>query len=196
MSVFRPLSGTPVGKHGLNAHASLGDEVHEWKDDRLYTFVRQSMAARRQPLDVIISTAGEKLSYGHDVWKLCQRIAAGLAYDPETLVVIYCALPTDDWTDPKVWAKANPNLGVSVKRKFLEDECRQARENPRQENDFKRYHLKSGPSRPCAGWRWRPGARAPPPRPARRCGSVCPSFAGAGRSLRASIFPRRETSPR
>ena len=141
MSVFRPLSGTPEGKHGLNAHASLGDEVHEWKNDRLYTFVRQSMAARRQPLDVIISTAGEKLSYGHDVWKMSQRIASGLTYDPETLVVIFAASPLDDWTDRKTWYKANPNLGVSVKLKFLEDECRQAKENPRQENDFKRYHL-------------------------------------------------------
>jgi hypothetical protein len=47
----------------------------------------------------------------------------------------------DDWTDPKVWAKANPNLGVSLKRDFLEAECKRALQTPRLENDFKRYHL-------------------------------------------------------
>lgn len=141
MSAFRPLSGVPKGKHGLNAHCLIGDEAHEWTSDRLYTFVRQSMGARRQPLDVIISTAGERRGFGWELFQECVKIRDGVIDDPETLVVIYGAEPDDDWTDPAVWAKANPNLGVSVKETFLADECRQARENPRKENDFRRYHL-------------------------------------------------------
>lgn len=141
MSTFKPLSGIPKGKHGLNAHCLLGDEAHEWSSDRLYTFVRQSMGARRQPLDVIISTAGERKGFGWELYQECVKIRDGVIDDPETLVVIYAAEADDDWTDPAVWAKANPNLGVSVKLSFLEDECRQAQENPRKENDFRRYHL-------------------------------------------------------
>ena len=48
---------------------------------------------------------------------------------------------TDDWTDPKVWAKANPNLGVSIKTDYIERECGKAKENPSYENTFKRLHL-------------------------------------------------------
>lgn len=141
MSVWRALSGAPKGKHGLNAHGLIGDEAHEWRDARLHTFLMQSMGARRQPMDFIISTAGERGGYGWELWNTSEKIRDGVIDDPETYVVIYAADPEDDWTSPETWAKANPNLGRSIKREYLEDQCRQARENPRLENDFKRYHL-------------------------------------------------------
>ena len=34
--------------------------------------------------------------------------------DPTFYPVIYGAEETDDWTDPKVWKKANPSLGITV----------------------------------------------------------------------------------
>jgi phage terminase large subunit-like protein len=141
LSVWKPLSGIPRGKHGLNAHGLIGDEAHEWKDARLHTFLMQSMGARRQPLDFIISTAGERSGYGWELWNTSLKVRDGLIDDPETYVVIYAADPDDDWTDPAVWAKANPNLGRSLKLEFLKDQCKQAQESPRLENDFKRYHL-------------------------------------------------------
>jgi len=61
--------------------------------------------------------------------------------DPETYVFIYEADKDADWTSPDVWAQANPNLGISLKREFLEAECKRAIQSPRLENDFKRYHL-------------------------------------------------------
>lgn len=140
-AVLKPLTGTPKGKHGLNMSGLVGDELHEWIDDRLYTFVHQSAASRRQPIEFLISTAGERSGYGWEVWNLCLKILSGEIDDPETLVVIYAADPEDDWLDPATWAKANPNIGVSVKREYLEAEAREARELPRRENDFKRYHL-------------------------------------------------------
>ena len=140
-AAFRPLSGTPEGKHGLNMSGLIGDEIHEWPDDRLYTFVHQSSAARRQPLEFLISTAGEKRGYGWEIWDYCQKVLDGTIQDDETLVVIYAADPADAWDDPAVWAKANPNLGVSVKLDYLAAECAKAKELPRLENDFKRYHL-------------------------------------------------------
>lgn len=141
LASFKPLSGTPSGKHGLNMSGLVGDEIHEWPDGRLYTFVHQSTAARRQPLEFLISTAGKRDSYGWEEWDYCCKIRDGLIDDPETLVVIYAAGPDDDWTDPATWAAANPNLGVSVKLNYLEAECAKARQNPRLENDFKNFHL-------------------------------------------------------
>ena len=141
MSSWVPLSGIPRGKHGLSPHGLIGDEAHEWRDSRLHTFLTQGMGARRQPLDFIISTAGERQGYGWELWNTSLKIRDGIIDDPETYVVIYAADPDDDWTSPETWKKANPNLGVSLKLSYLEDQCKQARESPRLENDFKRYHL-------------------------------------------------------
>lgn len=49
--------------------------------------------------------------------------------------------PGDDWTDPKVLAKANPNFGVSVDAEFLLSAQRNAVINPSQANRFKTKHL-------------------------------------------------------
>lgn len=157
-SVFRPLSGNPEGIHGLNAHGCLGDEVHEWATMDLHTFVTQSMGARRQPLDITISTAGRRGTIGRTFYEECEQIDAGVIDDPETLVSIHAASADDDWTDPKTWAKANPNLGVSVSEDYLRDACRQAQQLPRLENDFKRYHLNIWTEQdvrwlPMAAWR-------------------------------------------
>lgn len=141
MAGFRPLSGEAFGKHGLSPSANIGDEAHAWRDGRLHTFLIQGMGARRQPLDATISTAGEIKTYGHDLYQQSMALLADPDLDPETYVFNYAAEPNDDWTDPDVWAKANPNLGISLKLEFLEAECRRARKNPRLENDFKRYHL-------------------------------------------------------
>lgn len=138
---FEPLSGMPQGKHGRSASALVGDEVHEWADDRLYTFMHQSEAAREEPIEFLISTAGTQEGYGWELWQHCQKILDGTIEDPETLVVIYAADPDDDWTLPETWQKANPNYGVSVRADYLAAECKRAQESPRLENDFKRYHL-------------------------------------------------------
>ncbi len=152
-AAFRPLSGMPTGKHGLNMSGLVGDEIHEWRDSRLYTYVHQSAASRRQPLEFLISTAGERSGYGWEAWDYCCKVRDGIIDDPETLVVIYAADPDDDWTEPETWAKANPNLGVSVKLEYLERECREAKESPRKENDFKRYPLNVWPEQAV---RWLP----------------------------------------
>jgi phage terminase large subunit-like protein len=141
MGVFRPLSGEAYGKHGLSPHCAIGDEAHAWRDGNLHTFLIQGMGARRQPLDLTISTAGEIRTYGHELYLQSKAVIESPDLAPDTYAFCYEALETDDWTDPDVWARANPNLGVSLKKEFLEGECRRARHTPRLENDFKRYHL-------------------------------------------------------
>lgn len=141
-STFQPLSGEALSKHGLSPHANIGDEVHAWRNGNLHTFLIQGMGARRQPLDVTISSAGEIKTYGHELYEASKRILEDPSLDPQTYVFIYEAPNGEvDWTDPAVWAAANPNLGVSLKLEFLQSECKRALQSPRLENDFKRYHL-------------------------------------------------------
>jgi phage terminase large subunit-like protein len=138
---FRPLSGKPKGKHGLNMSGLVGDEIHEWPTGDLYTFVHDSSAARRQPLEFLISTAGQKGTHGEEVFKECQAILAGDVDDPDTMVVIYAPGEDDDWTKEETWRKANPNFGKSVKVEPFMADFKRARQLPRLENDFKRYRL-------------------------------------------------------
>lgn len=138
---FRPLSGKPKGKHGLNMSGLVGDEIHEWPAGDLYTFVHDSAASRRQPLEFLISTAGQKGTHGEEVFRECQAILAGDIEDPETMVVIYAPGEDDDWTAETTWRKANPNFGKSVKVEPFMADFKRARQLPRLENDFKRYRL-------------------------------------------------------
>ncbi|MBI1405697.1 MAG: terminase large subunit [Caulobacter sp.] len=138
---FKALSGKPQGKHGLNMSGLIGDEVHEWKSGDLYTFIHDSCGTRRQPLEVMISTAGVKGTHGEEVWKECEAILSGDIEDDETLVVVYAAGAEDDWKDEKTWRKANPNYGETVKVDSFLADFNRARQTPRLENDFKRYRL-------------------------------------------------------
>lgn len=139
---FQVLTGKAEGKHGLSASVIAGDEIHEWPDEALYTTLHQSTAARDQPIELLGSTAGFKgRGYGWTMWEECQAIADGRLDDPASLVVIFAAAPEDDWSDEAVWRKANPHLGISPKLEYLRAEHAKAKDNPRLENDFRRYHL-------------------------------------------------------
>jgi phage terminase large subunit-like protein len=140
-SSFKPLSGNAGGKHGLSMSGLIGDEIHEWPSGDLYTFVHQSSGARRQPLEFLISTAGQRIGFGWETWEYCIKVRDGVVSDDETLVIIYAADPAADWTLEETWRSANPNYDVSVKADYLRAECLRAQESPRHENDFKRYHL-------------------------------------------------------
>lgn len=140
-AVFRPLAGKPAGKTGMSPSFVLGDETHEWADDALFVYVTRGMGARRQPMTWLITTGGKRGGVGWELHERFEKIRDGIIDDPETLVVMYTTDPEEDWTDPQVWAKANPNLDISVKRAFLEAECRKAQDSPRLEANFRSYHL-------------------------------------------------------
>jgi phage terminase large subunit-like protein len=138
---FMPLSGNLRGKHGLSPTAGIGDEVHEWESWEVADTVHKGMAARAQPVEVYISTAGSADCAAAEWYEMCLEIARGDLVDPATLVVIFTAPEGADWREESTWRAANPNYGVSVKPDFLREECEKAQRSPRAENAFKRYHL-------------------------------------------------------
>jgi len=138
---FKPLSGNLRGKHGLSASGAIGDEVHEWENWEVADTVHKSTAARAQPVEIFISTAGSADCAAAEWFEMCQEIASGELEDPTTLVVIFAAPEGADWREEATWRAANPNFGVSVKPDFLREECVKAQRTPRLENSFKRYHL-------------------------------------------------------
>ena len=100
------------------------------------------MGARRQPLTVITTTAGyDKHSLCYELWDYAEKVSAGIIQDDSFLPAIFAAGKDDDWKDPKTWAKANPNFGVTVQQSFYEQECQKAIALPSYENTFRRLYL-------------------------------------------------------
>jgi phage terminase large subunit-like protein len=141
-STYKALSAEAGTKHGLNAHGVIFDELHAQPNRKLVDVMATSMGARRQPLLVYITTAGyDRKSVCWELWKYAEAVRDGAIKDPTFLPMIYAADPADDWKDERTWAKANPNLGVSVKMDFLRSECARAVEMPTYENTFRQLYL-------------------------------------------------------
>ncbi len=142
LAAFKPLSKGSGGKHGFSPSAAIGDEVHEWPDGDLADTVHKGTAARRQPLEIYITTAGiAGDGYAWEMHDLALQVARGEVIDPTFLPVIFAAPDDADWRSEDTWRAANPNYGVSVKPEYMHAEAEKARRTPRAENDFKRYHL-------------------------------------------------------
>ncbi|CCG42174.1 Terminase [Magnetospirillum molischianum DSM 120] len=142
ISSFQPLSRSAGSKHGFSPNFAIADELHEWPDGALHDVVHKGTAARRQPLEILITTAGSPgVGYGWELHEYAEQVLAGAIIDPTFLARIFAADPSDDWTSPATWAKANPNYGISVKPDYLASEVAKAQGNTRKIGDFKRYHL-------------------------------------------------------
>jgi len=141
-SFYRVLSADAFTKHGLNAHGVVIDELHAQPNRELFDVLVTSTGARRQPLIVMITTAGyDRESVCWEQHEYAMKVQRGVIDDPEWYVAIYAADEQDDWRDPAVWHKANPNLGVTVKVSYLEAECKRAEQVPAYQNTFRRLHL-------------------------------------------------------
>ena len=146
-SSFLPLSGSGKNKHGKNPHGVFGDELHEWEGRDQFDAMRTAFGARRQPLQVYITTAGdEKQKKGEptvcwEMWDRAKRILDGELQKDDFLPVIFAANDNDDWRSEETWSKANPSLDQIIKRDFLRSECADAAESPALEAAFRRLYL-------------------------------------------------------
>lgn len=130
MSKFQPLARNSDTLDGLNASFVIMDELHGVKDRNLYEVMRQSMAARRQPLLVMITTAGTvRECIYDDMYSYAAGVADGAVSDPHFLPVLYELDDRSEWTDPAAWIKANPALGSIKKLDDLTAKVERAKQN-------------------------------------------------------------------
>lgn len=142
-SFYQVLSAEAYTKHGLNVHGVVFDELHAQPNRNLYdVMLHGSGDARKQPLYFLITTAGtDRHSICWEVHQKAEDILAGRKIDPTFYPVIYGAGENEDWTDPKVWQKANPSMGITVDIEKIQVACENAKENPAEENLFRQLRL-------------------------------------------------------
>ncbi|KJV38195.1 terminase large subunit [Acinetobacter brisouii] len=139
-SLFEPLIGDPPD--GQSPHCAIVDEFHEHADSRLYDTMQTGMGARRQPLIFTITTAGFNIEGPcYDLRIRVQEMLEGTVPDDELFGWIWTIDEGDDWTDPKVLVKANPNYDVSVYEDYLISQQRRATQSAAKQNTFKTKHL-------------------------------------------------------
>jgi len=139
-SKFEPVIGKPGD--GASPSCAIVDEYHEHKTSELYDTMQTGMGARKQPLMLVITTAGTDISgpcYLHQVE--LQKILEGLIENDQRFGIIYTIDESDDWTGEDALIKANPNYGVSVDSEFLKAQQEIARQDSRKQNVFKTKHL-------------------------------------------------------
>lgn len=132
MSRLQPLGKNSDTLDGLNAHCVIMDELHSIKDRNLYEVMKQSMSARREPLMIMITTAGTvRECIFDDMYEYACNVVDGTFNDDTFLPILYELDKKEEWTNPQMWGKANPGLGAIKKVDDLEIKVERAKNNPK-----------------------------------------------------------------
>lgn len=127
---------------GFSVHGGLVDELHAHPTRETWDVLETATGARRQPLMVAITTAGfDRQSICWELREWTRKVLEGVVDDETWLGLVFAIDEGDDWRDPAVWPKANPNLGVSCKQDDLARKCKKAQETPAAQNNFRRKHI-------------------------------------------------------
>jgi phage terminase large subunit-like protein len=143
-SKMEPLGRDSESMEGINPSGAGIDEYHvfTWKNNFVFENIQSATVNRKQPLVVIITTSGrDKDLPCFEYRNLCIDILKGIKIQDDTFAVIYTLDDGDDWKDPEVWKKANPNWDISVLPDRFEDEFKGALNSRTKEVAFKTKNL-------------------------------------------------------
>lgn len=139
-SRFEPVIGKPGD--GASVSCAVVDEYHEHLDDTLFDAMETGMAAREQPLCLIITTAGDNLGGPcYSLMKDLEKVLESTTENETFWGIIYTIDAGDDWTTEQALRKANPNYGVSVDVDRLRIKQHEAIRNSRKQGVFQTKHL-------------------------------------------------------
>jgi phage terminase large subunit-like protein len=131
-SKLQPLGKNSDTLDGLNSSLVIMDELHGIKDRNLYEVMKQSQSARRQPLLIMITTAGTiRECIFDDMYKYACQVADQTIIDDSFLPVLYELDQREEWLKPMAWEKANPGLNKIKKLDDLISKVERAKNSPR-----------------------------------------------------------------
>ena len=141
-SFYCAISAEAYTKWGINAHGIIYDELHAAPDRDLWDTLTTSTGSRRQPLTLVITTAGfDRNSICWEQHNYALKVQNGIIEDPTFLPVIFSAPEDADWKDEKVWKSSNPALGTFRNIDEMRTLCKKAQETAALEMTFRRLYL-------------------------------------------------------
>jgi phage terminase large subunit-like protein len=138
---IRCLSSDSWRNEGLNGSVIL-DEIHSFRSPDLVDALIYATRGTANGLVISISTAGsDRNGIGWRWWQDCELVIKDPKANPTFYGLIYAADETDDFSDPKVWRKANPSMGVAFPEDEFAADYQDASTDPRKMSKFLRYSL-------------------------------------------------------
>ena len=133
-SKLKVISADATKLDGSNDSFIVVDELHEAPDSKLYDVLRSGQGFRQQPMIMSITTAGFRIGGFCNLFEdYCKEVLQGVKQDDSLFALLYTLDEGDDWTDPSVYPKSNPNLGITVNRDWLMAQVNQAKNSPSSE---------------------------------------------------------------
>ena len=118
-SFYQVCSSEAFSKHGLNVHACIFDELHAQPNRDLWdVMTKYAGDARMQPLNFVMTTAGDDPDRSSIGWEIHQKsldVISGVKKIPNWYAKIYGVDEEADWTDEANWIKANPSIGHNLR---------------------------------------------------------------------------------
>ncbi len=131
-SIYRALSSEAYTKEGLSPTLVLADELHAWPNRELYDVMALAMGARRDPLMLIVTTAGVRTdtsgrdSIAYTLYQYGKRVASGEIDDPSFFMAWWEAPAGCAIDDEAARTAANPGLGDILDRDEIAGQARKA----------------------------------------------------------------------
>ena len=143
-SILMVLSAEGDLAHGTTPAAVFMDELHIWKNRKLWRALKTGLIKRPGALLCITTTAGrgqEGLAW--EEYQYASRVARGEIENPAYLpVILEPPSPDADWLDEEIWHLTNPGLadGFPVLEE-MRAAAEEAKEKPAEADDFRQYNL-------------------------------------------------------
>lgn len=145
-SYIKCLAAAPKRLDGLNASTVIMDEYSQAADtatkrgDALKNVLTTSMATRRNPLTIVITTASDNLTGPFHQYDLPHYQKMLLGDEPwnDTLFPILFMPDVDDYEgDVSTWEKVQPHWGITVQPEFYQSQWLDAQDKASNMVDFK-----------------------------------------------------------
>lgn len=142
-SVIRVLPSKASSLDGLKSHMAIYEEAHECQDAEVWTKLKTSTSTRRQPLLLMVTTAGvwddEQLACQE--YTYAKGVLTGEIIDDTYLPILFETEAKDPIDSEETWRKANPCYGVTVTADYLQPLVNRAKVDKTVEAMVRRYHL-------------------------------------------------------
>jgi phage terminase large subunit-like protein len=123
---------------GKNPSCAMIDEAAQITERGSIEVLHSGMAARKNPLRMYLTTASftKETKFYEDLSHF-RAVLRGAAEDTfRWFGLLYSVDPGDEWSDPAVWGKANPMLGISVTVEAIQHMADEAKSKPASLNEF------------------------------------------------------------
>jgi len=138
---FQVLSSDASTKHGFRPHFIIFDEFHAQPNRDLFDTLYRGMGKRRQPVLVMITTAGDDdESICFEEWDYARRVIAGGVEDDTYLPMVFELRSDEDWADTVALKRVNPGYGLTMREDYFISEIAAAQAEPRKRNSFIQLH--------------------------------------------------------